>query len=134
MNRKTLLQEGRTQKFLDVLGRGEAWRLSALKAAELLGMNERSFGRYRRRYEEDSLRSLRRWRGLPAGDDGHRRASLGPSITCHPPIRSVPCGIGCGDVPDVERPIGEIFLNDRATCKTPVRGLIVSGWRSEVID
>ena len=46
MNRKTLLQEGRTQKFLDVLGRGEAWPLSALKAAELLGMNERSFGRY----------------------------------------------------------------------------------------
>ena len=46
------------EKFCDVLGRFEAKRLSALDAAELLGMSERSFRRYRRRYEEGGLDGL----------------------------------------------------------------------------
>ena len=44
--------------FCDVLGRFEAKRLSALDAAELLGMSERSFRRYRRRYEAEGLDGL----------------------------------------------------------------------------
>ena len=53
MNRTTLLQERRMQTFQDVLGYWQARRLSALEAAELLGMSERSFRRYRQRYEEE---------------------------------------------------------------------------------
>ncbi len=46
------------EKFFDVLGRFEARRLSAMDAAELLGMSERSFRRYRQRYQEDGLEGL----------------------------------------------------------------------------
>ena len=58
MNRTMWLQERRMEKFCDVLGRYEAKRLSALDAAELLGMSERGFRRYRRRYEEEGLDGL----------------------------------------------------------------------------
>ena len=58
MNRTTWLQERRMEKFEDVLGRFEAKRLSAMDAAELLGMSERSFRRYRQRYEEEGLEGL----------------------------------------------------------------------------
>ena len=53
MNRTTLLQERRMQTFHDVLGHWQARHLSALEAAELLGMSERSFRRYRQRYEDE---------------------------------------------------------------------------------
>ena len=46
------------QTFHDVLGHWQARRLSALEAAELLGMSERSFCRYRQRYEEEGLDGL----------------------------------------------------------------------------
>ena len=58
MSRTTLLQERRMQTFQNVLGHWQARRLSALEAAELLGMSERSFRRYRRRYEDDGLDGL----------------------------------------------------------------------------
>ena len=58
MNRTALLQERRMQSFCDVLGHWQERRLSALEAAELLGMSERSFRRYRRRYEEEGLDGL----------------------------------------------------------------------------
>ena len=58
MSRTTLLQERRMQSFHDVLGHWQARRLSALEAAELLGMSERSFRRYRQRYEEEGLNGL----------------------------------------------------------------------------
>ena len=58
MNRTTLLQDRRMQTFHDVLGHWQARRLSALEAAELLGMSERSFCRYRQRYEEEGLDGL----------------------------------------------------------------------------
>lgn len=46
------------QKFRDVLSRWEAKKLSALEAAELLGMSERTFRRYRQRYEEEGVGGL----------------------------------------------------------------------------
>ena len=46
------------QKFRDVLGRWEQKGLSALEAAELLGMSERSFRRYRRRYEDEGIEGV----------------------------------------------------------------------------
>ncbi len=58
MNRTMWLQERRMEKLCDVLGRFEAKRLSALDAAELLGMSERSFRRCRRRYEAEGLDGL----------------------------------------------------------------------------
>ena len=58
MSRTTLLQERRMQTFQNVLGHWQARRLSALEAAEMLGMSERSFRRYRRRYEDDGLDGL----------------------------------------------------------------------------
>ena len=42
MSRTTLLQERRMQTFQNVLGHWQARRLSALEAAEMLGMSERS--------------------------------------------------------------------------------------------
>ena len=58
MSRTAWLQERRMEKFDDVLGRFEAKRLSAMDAAELLGMSERTFRRYRRRYEEEGREGL----------------------------------------------------------------------------
>ena len=58
MSRTTLLQERRMQTFQNVLGHWQARRLSALEAAEMLGMSERSFRRYRRRHEDDGLDGL----------------------------------------------------------------------------
>jgi transposase len=46
------------KKFRDVVSRWEAKKLSALEAAELLGMSERTFRRYRQRYEEDGAAGL----------------------------------------------------------------------------
>lgn len=68
MNRTAWLQERRMLKFRDVLSRWEASELSALEAAELLGMSERQFRRYRGRYEdqgEAGLRDLRLGKASP---------------------------------------------------------------------
>jgi transposase len=46
------------QKFRDVLSRWERKELSALEASEILGVSERQFRRYRRRYEETGLEGL----------------------------------------------------------------------------
>lgn len=58
MNRTAWLQDRRMQKFRDVLSRWERKDLSALEAAEILGVSERQFRRYRRRYEEEGLGGL----------------------------------------------------------------------------
>lgn len=51
--RRTAARQGiRMLKFMDVFGRWEASELSQLEAAELLGMGERTFRRWSRRYEE----------------------------------------------------------------------------------
>jgi transposase len=46
------------QKFRDVLSRWERRELSVMDAAEILGMSERQFRRYRRRYDEEGLAGL----------------------------------------------------------------------------
>ena len=52
--RRTEQRQGlRMLKLRDVLGRWEADELSQLEAAELLGMSERTFRRWTRRYEEE---------------------------------------------------------------------------------
>src|ERR1700681_3541230 len=48
----------RRLKFMDVFGRWEAARLTQLEAAELLGVGERSFRRWCRRYEEEGEAGL----------------------------------------------------------------------------
>ena len=48
----------RMLKFMDVFGRWEASELSQLEASELLGMGERTFRRWCRRYEEDGEAGL----------------------------------------------------------------------------
>ena len=58
MNQTTWKQERRMNKFTDILSRVEAKRLSNLDAAEILGMSERTFRRYRRRYEARGLDGL----------------------------------------------------------------------------
>jgi transposase len=58
MDRTTWLQDRRMQKFRDVLSRWERKELSAQDAGEILGMSERQFRRYRRRYEEDGQAGL----------------------------------------------------------------------------
>lgn len=58
MNRATWLQDRRMQKFRDVLSRWERRELSMMEAAELLGMSERQFRRYRGRFEEEGEAGL----------------------------------------------------------------------------
>jgi transposase len=45
-------------KLRDVLSRWETAQLSQLEAAELLGMHERTFRRWARRFEEDADEGL----------------------------------------------------------------------------
>jgi transposase len=58
MRRTEALQGVRMIKFLDILGRYEAAEFSQLEAAELLGVGERTFRRWRHRYEEDGEAGL----------------------------------------------------------------------------
>jgi transposase len=57
--RRTEARQGvRMLKFVDVFGRWESSELSQLEAAELLGMGERTFRRWCRRYEEEGEAGL----------------------------------------------------------------------------
>ena len=58
MDRTKWLQERRMKKFADVFGRWKGKQLSEAEAAQLLGMSERSFRRYRHRYEDEGLEGL----------------------------------------------------------------------------
>jgi transposase len=58
MRRTEALQGVRMMRFLDVFGRWEAAELGQLEAAELLGVGERTFRRWRDRYEEDGEAGL----------------------------------------------------------------------------
>jgi transposase len=58
MNRATVLQDRRMLKFRDVLSRWERRELSMMEAAEILGMSERQFRRYRDRFEEEGENGL----------------------------------------------------------------------------
>jgi hypothetical protein len=86
MNRTAWLQDRRMQKFRDVLSRWERKELSALEAGEILGMSERQFRRYRRRYEEDGLTGLIDRR---LGKESARRV---------PSTRSLGCSVNTGRI------------------------------------
>ena len=68
MRRTEVLNGVRMLKFRDVFGRCPERRLSKLEAAELLGINERTFRRWCRRYEEEGEAGL-----LVAGSASHPR-------------------------------------------------------------
>jgi transposase len=58
MGRTEVLQGLRRMKFEDVYGRWQQRRLSQAEAAEILGMSERTFRRWRDRYQDDGLEGL----------------------------------------------------------------------------
>jgi hypothetical protein len=58
MRRSEALEGVRVIKFRDVLGRYEAAEFSQLEAAELLGIGERTFRRWRVRFEDDGEAGL----------------------------------------------------------------------------
>jgi transposase len=58
MRRTEALQGVRMMRFLDILGRYEAAEFSQLEAAELLGIGERTFRRWRQRFEGDGEAGL----------------------------------------------------------------------------
>lgn len=58
MRRTEALQGVRMIKFLSVFGRYEAAELSQLEAAELLGVGERTFRRWRQRFDDDGEAGL----------------------------------------------------------------------------
>ncbi len=58
MRRTEVLQGLRRMKFEDVYGRWQARRLSQAEAAEILGMSERTFRRWRDRYEDEGAAGL----------------------------------------------------------------------------
>jgi transposase len=75
MRRAAVLEGLRMLKLRDVMGRWEADALSQLEAAELLGVNERTFRRWVRRYEEageegliDRRHGRKSGRAVPASD------------------------------------------------------------------
>ncbi len=53
MRRSEALQGVRVMRFLDILGRYEAAEFNQMEAAELLGVDERTFRRWRQRFEDD---------------------------------------------------------------------------------
>jgi len=59
MRRTEVLEGVRMLKFRDVFGRCEGGALSQVEAAELLGIGERTFRRWCRRFEEDGEAGLR---------------------------------------------------------------------------
>ena len=58
VRRSEARQGVRMMKFLDILGRYEAAEFSQLEAAELLGVGERTFRRWRQRYDGDGEAGL----------------------------------------------------------------------------
>src|SRR3981189_1267075 len=58
MRRSEALQGVRTIRFLAVLGRYEAAEFNQLEAAELLGVGERTFRRWRQRFEDEGEAGL----------------------------------------------------------------------------
>ena len=58
MGRQKWLQELRMQKFESVLDRVHDRELSQMQAAEILGMSERTFRRWRDRHEDEGLEGL----------------------------------------------------------------------------
>src|SRR5579883_217076 len=58
MERARIHEGVRRMRFEDVLGRTERSELSQLEAAELLGVSERTFRRWRDRYREEGLAGL----------------------------------------------------------------------------
>jgi transposase len=58
MRRTEVLQGLRRMKFEDICGRWQERRLSQAEAAEILGMSERTFRRWRDRYDEEGVAGL----------------------------------------------------------------------------
>jgi len=58
MKRAEVLQGVRAMKFAAVAGRWERQELSQVEAAEILGVTERTFRRWYRRYEEEGVEGL----------------------------------------------------------------------------
>jgi len=58
MNWTSALREVRTMRFEDVYGRFQRGTLGCAEAADILGMSERNFLRYRNRYEVDGAEGL----------------------------------------------------------------------------
>jgi transposase len=65
MRRTEQLQGLRMLKLRDVFGRWEEGDLSQLEAAELLGMSERTFRRWVRRFEEEGRACCRQYNHIP---------------------------------------------------------------------
>jgi transposase len=58
MRRSEALQGVHVMRFLDILGRYEAAEFNQVEAAELLGIDERTFRRWRQRFEDDGEAGL----------------------------------------------------------------------------
>jgi len=58
MDRARLHEGIRRMRFTDILGRSERSELSQMEAAELLGISERTFRRWRDRHRETGLAGL----------------------------------------------------------------------------
>lgn len=72
MERARVHEGIRLMRFMDVLGRSERSELSQSEAAELLGISERTFRRWRDRHREDGVAGLSDRRLVPSP----RRASV----------------------------------------------------------
>jgi hypothetical protein len=88
MRRAEILEGVRMLKLRDVLSRWEAKQISQLEAAELMGVSERTFRRWTRRFEEEGEAGLvdRRLakpslRRVPAGRPHSLRAN---ALGCKP--------------------------------------------------
>jgi transposase len=66
MDRARIHEGIRRMRFSDVLGRTERSELSQMEAAELLGVSERTFRRWRDRHREDGVAGLSDRRLLPS--------------------------------------------------------------------
>src|SRR5271157_1607079 len=100
MDRARIHEGIRRMRFTDILGRSERSELSQMEAAELLGISERTFRRWRDRHREAGPAGLEDRRLAPSGLEDRRLAPSGlEDRRLAPSLRRAP-------VAEIERMLG----------------------------
>src|SRR5674476_138239 len=100
MGRTEALQGVRMIKFLSILSRYEAAEFSQLEAAELFGVGERTFRRWRQRFEDEGEsglldRRLGKASGKRVPADREASAARDPGMHCAGQILAIVLGMPC---------------------------------------
>jgi hypothetical protein len=121
MRRSEARKVVRMPTFMDIFGRWDAAELNQIEAAELLGVGERTFRRWCRRYEEEgeavcSTAGLVRRRAKGCRWTGARRSSfcIGRDIRASP--RGISTNTRCAIIGSPGATVGRKFSCKAGTC------------------